>query len=926
MQGGSIWRKWDLHVHTPESFHHEFGFSDQTEREKYKGDIWAKYIDELEKIPDISVLGITDYFSIDGYKKVLDYRKQGRLQNFDLILPNIEFRLDKLVEHNKKINYHVIFSDEVEIESIEGEFLNELHIKTDSFESRSLSRRTIEEVGRTAKDHQQEFKGKSDYEVGCMNIAVQLEEIIKILKNKSSIFGGKHLLVLAMAGWDTINWGGQGYLIKQQIFTKSDAIFSANPKAVSWALGRDPEYESPDDFIKEFGSIKPCIHGSDAHCFDNICKPDLDRFCWIKANPSFEGLRQVVYEPEERVRIMSKNPEIRKNIYTLKSLKISASHINDDLSIDEQEIQLNSNLVAVTGGKGNGKTALLDLIANCFENRCKEAGEDKNSFVQRIEDENSNLIIEIGFTGENVDNFSKKLTENIFFSDSIITYLPQGKIAEFSGDRQKLDYKISEIIFGNKDIAEKGFKLEYDRLKQEIIQINHKIKDINRKIYEIENETKREIISEIEGQRKRKEGERTNKMDELEKIKATIEGGTNEKIGDLKQEEQELRTNRSNFEHIKVISEELKTKLGSYLSDINSDLENLNAELGVLEIDSFIQLLDFKNQLEMIEDIIEVVGVIIQEINTKIEEKKRALDLLTGTDREHAEILKEIEGIDLEISMLDNKLEDLRKKENLISELEANRKTIYLSMLNKYFELKDYYKTIIEAFSYGKSHIMSSVDFDSYIYFDKPNFLKIGSEIMNFRKRISKDDIELYSNQIEEMLNGRDHLEKIYNNFISEIFIQKDKIKSTKHSYEFYNWIWGNYFDLSTKILFKWIPMNKLSMGQKGTVLLKLFLAEGDHPLIIDQPDENLDDKFIYDELVGAFRSGKKKRQIIIATNNANLIVNTDAEQILEANFEDNLISYKLGELEDLKLREEIMPILEGGIEAFKRRERKYGI
>lgn len=163
MKGGSIWRKWDFHVHTPESFHHELEFSDQTEREKYKDDIWAKYIDELEKISDISVLGITDYFSIEGYKKVLDYRKQGRLQNFDLILPNIEFWLDMLVEHTKKINYHVIFSDEVEIESIEGEFLNELHIKTENFESRSLSRRTIEEVGRTAKDHQRDFKGKSDY-------------------------------------------------------------------------------------------------------------------------------------------------------------------------------------------------------------------------------------------------------------------------------------------------------------------------------------------------------------------------------------------------------------------------------------------------------------------------------------------------------------------------------------------------------------------------------------------------------------------------------------------------------------------------------------------------------------------------------------------------------------------------------------------
>ena len=115
-------------------------------------------------------------------------------------------------------------------------------------------------------------------------------------------------------------------------------------------------------------------------------------------------------------------------------------------------------------------------------------------------------------------------------------------------------------------------------------------------------------------------------------------------------------------------------------------------------------------------------------------------------------------------------------------------------------------------------------------------------------------------------------------------------------------------------------------MGQKGTVLLKLFLAEGNYPLIVDQPEESLDNKFIYDELVGAFREAKKKRQVIIATNNANLVVNTDAEEIIVAEFEENRISYKSGTLEDLGLREDIVPILEGGKEAFRKREERYGI
>jgi len=120
--------------------------------------------------------------------------------------------------------------------------------------------------------------------------------------------------------------------------------------------------------------------------------------------------------------------------------------------------------------------------------------------------------------------------------------------------------------------------------------------------------------------------------------------------------------------------------------------------------------------------------------------------------------------------------------------------------------------------------------------------------------------------------------------------------------------------------------MDKLSIGQKGTVLLKIFLAEGDSPLIVDMPEENLDNKFIYDELVDAFRQAKTKRQLIIATNNANLVINTDAEEIIIAEFKDNVIKYKLGSIEDNSIRNEITTILEGGPEALRKREKKYGM
>ena len=108
MNRGSEWRIWDLHVHTPFSLEHNYKCSPDK-------DIWEKYIDALEHLPDdIKVLGINDYLFIDGYRKILDYKEQGRLQNIDLILPVVEFRLSKFCgnEKFKRINYHIIFSNE----------------------------------------------------------------------------------------------------------------------------------------------------------------------------------------------------------------------------------------------------------------------------------------------------------------------------------------------------------------------------------------------------------------------------------------------------------------------------------------------------------------------------------------------------------------------------------------------------------------------------------------------------------------------------------------------------------------------------------------------------------------------------------------------------------------------------------------------
>jgi energy-coupling factor transporter ATP-binding protein EcfA2 len=102
-----------------------------------------------------------------------------------------------------------------------------------------------------------------------------------------------------------------------------------------------------------------------------------------------------------------------------------------------------------------------------------------------------------------------------------------------------------------------------------------------------------------------------------------------------------------------------------------------------------------------------------------------------------------------------------------------------------------------------------------------------------------------------------------------------------------------------------------------------------DRPLIIDQPEENLDPKSIFDELVGLFREAKKKRQVIMVTHNANLVVNADADQIIIATAGTHApgelppITYLSGGLEESHIRRVVCDILEGGERAFQERARR---
>ena len=120
-------------------------------------------------------------------------------------------------------------------------------------------------------------------------------------------------------------------------------------------------------------------------------------------------------------------------------------------------------------------------------------------------------------------------------------------------------------------------------------------------------------------------------------------------------------------------------------------------------------------------------------------------------------------------------------------------------------------------------------------------------------------------------------------------------------------------------------PLDNSSFGQKCTATIVILLSLGNNPIIIDEPEAHLDSSLIANYLVELIKQQKEQRQIIFATHNANFVLNADAELIIKLENINGTTSVTNFTIEDLDYREDLLK-LEGGKEAFKKRERKYNI
>jgi hypothetical protein len=269
-EAGSIWRRWDLHVHTPDTaINDEFGD-------------WEEYLAAIEVTPDVKVIGVTDYMSIDNYSKLRNYKEQGRIANIQLLIPNIEFRIAPPSDKATAVNIHLLVSSEDSAHETQiKNALGRLYWRYGD-ETYSCLPNQLIALGRAFDP-----KITSDrvaLSTGTLQFKVDFSTFREWLRNEPWL--QRNAIVAVSAGNDGLSGfrtDGAWAALRDEITRFSQILFSGRPGEREFWLGQRAEGDW--ETVKRLGGPKPCVHGSDAHSIARLFRPDHDRFCWIKPIP-----------------------------------------------------------------------------------------------------------------------------------------------------------------------------------------------------------------------------------------------------------------------------------------------------------------------------------------------------------------------------------------------------------------------------------------------------------------------------------------------------------------------------------------------------------------------------------------------------------------------------------------------------------------
>lgn len=872
---GSEWQKCDLHLHSTASD---------------GSAIPEELVDEAIK-KGIKIIALTDHHTVDNIDRIKDYAKDKDIT----VISGVEFRTEY---GQKSVHMIGLFP-----ESYNGIILNQDAIYDLILSPLNLTRTLIIKKG---KENNPKYDDVKAFKEGLLKAYVNFKEAADLIHK----YGG---IVTVHAGGKTNSFDEE---MKHEGSSKKNVSVVDSLGPVKEELLNDyidicevRNAKEVDFYLKEWN--KPCIAASDAHCISDVAR----NYCWIKCKPSFEGIKQIIYEPESRVKIQQDRPEEKPDYLVIDRVEIK--HDGAELQV----IPFNQGLNTIIGGRSSGKSVLLGCIARL----CGDKTTIKKNKTQY---------------DAYIDSFSNRM--KIFWRDNNagnrkIDFFPQSHIIEMASDPGKIRNLVEDLM---KD--DDGKNIELSILKGELetnrLVISSEFSSYRRKLEELktlENDIK--VIGNKEGIRQ----EISKLENNIENIKLSINDGlSDEENEDYSKKKELLSQLKEKYDKLNItkyfIIEIRKKPIVSNLNDYFLEAQN----------DVYCEKLinrynDFKEEMinrwnEILASSIYECEKLCNETSNEIYEIENDPLYLKATKifTENTKLVEE-----------NSKLEKEKQKINKIEQLDSRIRQINFDISQI---LKNIYTNYLEFYStqadYCDEHIIQKGDvtITPHVVFQSEEFEEDCEKY--FDARNSKNFI-VYNYDYKDFNQFKKTIDNIFKKFINHDFVYKSGYNNIEVMENFFL---SNLFSIEYNINYQGDDLAEMSEGKTAFVILRLLLdfSKNEYPILIDQPEDDLDNRAIFNDLVKYLREKKTKRQIILVTHNPNVVVGADAEEIIVANQHgigntnpDNVkFAYVTGALEEtftsddacvlLKqgIREHVCELLEGGDEAFKLREAKYQI
>lgn len=929
---GSEWRRWDLHIHTPGTNKNDL-FNGSSAEEKWNtfySDV-VKYVgDGSDPLKSIVAIGVTDYLSIENYLKI---KSDNRIpQSVALVLPNIEMRI-AIPAQVSPVNIHFIFDPAFD-NHIESRFLGKLKF---SYPQHGEFSATKAEIIRLGKAFDASLQDTAAYKKG-IELFLPSFDSIKDLFDANMDMRNRVIIAVSNSSTDGIcgigNGNGQMQGVKRSILHFIDAIFSGNPSDREFYLGK--KITCPIEVLKaECGGLKPCIHGCDAHENAKLFEPDQQRYCWIKADPTFNGLKQIVYEPEERVCISATMPQMKPSYQIIESMTINHP------DFQSEPVVFNDKLNCIIGGKSTGKSILLhnlarDISLKQVEEKCEITGlkvkGDKKSKPMTWELDPGMITV--------------NWLDGVASTERKIVYIPQtylNRLADSSEETTEIDNIVEQIVLERKDTsgkplsdAKSSLLTKIDTLKSgtasKLLELIRRHEQLKRAEEQIANLVGKMLVEqEIAKLRKQRDeqSQALNLSDEDIKTYDTAVAHIESQLRIIEQTEKEIIKITATVSIVQSIGDfvglseetlnEIRTVIDALVSTAN---ESWNAQK------------------------LEIIAKLETKKTASIKSRDASImvrDGLKGTI-ESSNAIKELAA---KMSVESEKIKQIEGFERTAFEARTQFNTLLDDISSSLVNIRSNYNGFAEYINQNTQTEDMDLSYSVQIPFRQEDFLSKWIEVFGTKSNKSRELVNA------ETFSSTDYTITLIKSIIIKTLNGEIVPLKAATSEQALRSILDDWFNVKYVVQMGNDTMRKMSPGKKALVLLKLLieLADSDCPILIDQPEDDLDNRSIYDLLIEFIRNKKVNRQIIIVTHNANIVLGADADEVIVANqdgidsakksrrfeyrsgsIENDRSIYKLdgtvddGVLNAQGIQQHICDILEGGIPAFEKRKNKYHI